>query len=141
MCNGGQMSQLTVYYDELCVLCSAEIHHYKKQTGSDQISFIDITSDSFDASKEGIDPYQAHKIMHAKTNQGKILTKIDSFVAIWEILPKYHWLFRISQIRWIRFLMDIGYIIFATIRPYLPRKNKADCQESPFCEIPNQRKK
>lgn len=134
MCDGGQMNQLTVYYDELCVLCSAEIHHYQKQKGSDQISFVDITSDDFDAAQEGIDPYQAHKIMHAKKD-GKILTKIDSFVAIWALLPKYHWLYSLSQIRWIRFLMDVGYIIFAAIRPYLPRKNKALCQNSPYCEI------
>ena len=141
MCNGGQMSQLTVYYDELCILCSAEIHHYKKQEGSDQISFVDITSKAFEAAKEGIDPYLAHKIMHAKNSQGKVLTKIDSFVAIWKLLPKYQWLYRLSQIKWIRFLMDIGYILFATARPYLPRKNKADCQDSPFCEITTPRKK
>ncbi|MBC7457337.1 MAG: DUF393 domain-containing protein [Bdellovibrionaceae bacterium] len=135
------MSQLTVYYDELCVLCSAEIHHYQKQKGSDQIKFIDITSDAFDAAKEGIDPYQAHKIMHAKNNEGHILTKIDSFIAIWSVLPKYHWLYNLSQIRFIRFLMDIFYVIFAAARPYFPRKNKVTCQDSPFCEIQTPRKK
>lgn len=135
------MSQLTVYYDELCVLCSAEIHHYQKQKGSDQIRFVDITSDTFDAAKEGIDPYQAHKIMHAKNNKGVVLTKIDSFVAIWALLPKYRWLHKLSQIKFVRFLMDIGYIIFATVRPYLPRKNKAACQDSPFCEIQTPRNK
>lgn len=129
------MSQLTVYYDELCVLCSAEIHHYKKQIGSDQIHFVDITSNSFDAKAEGIDPYQAHKIMHAKNNEGRVLTKIDSFVAIWKLLPKYRWLYNLSQIRFVRFFMDVGYILFATVRPWLPRKNKADCSDSPFCEI------
>lgn len=141
MRDGGQMSQLTVYYDELCVLCSAEIHHYQKQKGSDQIKFVDITSDAFDATQEGIDPFQAHKIMHAKNSEGKVLTKIDSFIAIWSLLPKYRWLYRLSQVRWIRFFMDIGYVVFATVRPYLPRKNKADCQDSPFCEIPTPRKK
>jgi predicted DCC family thiol-disulfide oxidoreductase YuxK len=141
MRDGSQMSSLTVYYDELCVLCSAEINHYKKQRGSEQITFVDITADSFDAAKEGINPFEAHKIMHAKNKDGKILTKIDSFVAIWALLPKYRWLYNLAQWKVVRFFMDIGYIIFAALRPYLPRKNKKDCQDSPFCEIQTPRKK
>ncbi len=141
MRDGSQMSLLTVYYDELCVICSAEINHYRKQSGSDQITFIDITSDSFSASNEGIDPYLAHLIMHAKKSDGTLLTKMDAFVAIWSLLPKYLWLYKLSQIRLIRFLMDIGYMIFATVRPYLPRKNKDACKDSPYCETHSPRKK
>jgi predicted DCC family thiol-disulfide oxidoreductase YuxK len=135
------MSQLTVYYDELCVLCSAEINHYRKQKGSDQITFVDITADSFNALNEGIDPYLAHLVMHAKKSDGTILSKVDAFVAIWSLLPKYHGLYKLSQIQFIRFFMDIGYVIFAAVRPYLPRKNKDGCKDSPFCEIHNPRKK
>ena len=135
------MNQLTVYYDELCVLCSAEINHYKKQAGSDQIRFVDITSDSFNPKAEGIDPYLAHKVMHAKSGDGKILTKMESFIAIWKLLPKYRWLYDLSGVKPIRLLMDAGYVVFATVRPYLPKKNKADCQDSPYCDIQPKRKK
>lgn len=129
------MSTLTVYYDELCVLCSAEINHYRKQKGSEHILFVDITSDSFNAQAEGVDPFLVHQVMHAKNKSGLLLTKMEAFIAIWELLPQYRWLFKLSQIKWIRFLMDVGYAIFARLRPYLPKKNKADCSQSPYCEI------
>ncbi len=127
--------QLTVYYDELCVLCAKEIHHYQKQTGSENINFVDITAKNFDAKNEGVDPFLVHKNMHAKKNDGEILTKINAFIAIWEILPKYHWLAKLSKKSAIKKLMDAGYYIFAEVRPYLPKKIRPeDCSDSPYCE-------
>ncbi len=129
------MKQLTVYYDEMCVLCAKEIHHYQKQLGSDNINFVDITSPYFDAAKEGVDPFAVHKVMHAKKNDGTLLTKVEAFIAIWQILPKYQWLYKISQNTLVRKLMDTGYVAFAAARPYLPKKkNRDDCSDSPFCE-------
>jgi hypothetical protein len=31
--------------------------------------------------------------------------------------------------------MELGYVVFSKVRPYLPRK-KFDCDGSPYCEIP-----
>ncbi len=129
------MDQLTVYYDELCVLCSKEIHHYQKQTGSENIRFVDITSDKFDAKIEGVDPFEVHQIMHAKKSDGTILTRIAAFQAIWSILPKYRWLHRFSQVKFVKKLMDLGYEVFAAARPYLPKKKKNLCADSPYCEL------
>ncbi len=130
------MMQLTVYYDEMCMLCAKEIHHYQKQLGSEQIRFVDITADNFDAKTEGVDPFLVHKIMHAKLNDGKLHTKIDAFVQIWKVLPKYHWLAKLSENRIVKKLMDAGYVVFAEVRPYLPKKKKMnDCSQSPYCEI------
>ncbi len=127
---------LTVYYDGLCVLCSAEINHYRKKPESHKIHFFDITTPSFDPKKEGVDPFLVHKVMHAKNKDGQILTKMDSFIAIWKILPSYHWLYKISQNKFARTMMDAGYIAFATARPYLPRKKDSnDCANSPYCEL------
>ena len=127
--------QLTVYYDELCVLCSKEIHHYQKLSGSENIRFVDITAPNFDAVREAVDPYNVHKNMHAKTNDGQLLTKINAFIAIWEILPKYHWLAKISKNYFIKKTMDAGYVVFAEIRPYLPKKQRQNnCSDSPYCE-------
>lgn len=137
---------LTVYYDGLCVLCAREINHYKKQTGSQKIKFMDITSDNFDPKIEGVDPFEVHKIMHAKTKDGKILKKIDAFVAIWKILPKYNFLYKLSQNKAVKKLMDLFYVLFAAVRPYLPKRSKAKrdaelCEESPFCDIKNVKNK
>jgi predicted DCC family thiol-disulfide oxidoreductase YuxK len=130
------MKQLTVYYDELCVLCAKEIHHYQKQVGSENILFVDITSETFDAKAEGVDPFLVHQIMHSKTNDGKLHTKIDAFIQIWKVLPKYHWLVTLAENNFVKNMMDAGYFLFAEIRPYLPKKKKnQDCSQSPYCEI------
>jgi predicted DCC family thiol-disulfide oxidoreductase YuxK len=126
---------LTVYYDGLCLLCSTEIDHYKKQSGSEKINFVDITSAHFDAVKENLDPYAVHKILHSRKNSGQLLVKLDAFRAIWEILPKYKWLYRLSEKKVIRKLMDLGYSIFSYLRPFLPKKKNSSCESSPYCSI------
>ncbi len=130
------MKKLTVYYDGLCQLCSREINHYKIQAGADLIDFIDITSASFDATTEGLDPIQAHRVMHVKTTTGELLTAVDAFIEIWKTLPKYKWAANIAQISIIKKVLLIAYYIFAIgIRPYLPKRKNNDCSASPYCSV------
>ena len=125
---------ITVYYDGLCHLCSREILHYRKQAGQDQIIFVDITDDAFDAAAENLDSKKIHEAMHVRKSSGQIATGIDAFITIWQTLPNYHWLARLAKISLVRAMLVIGYNVFAKIRPYLPRKTK-DCETSPYCEI------
>jgi predicted DCC family thiol-disulfide oxidoreductase YuxK len=130
------MSQkLTIYFDGLCRLCSLEINHYKKQKGAEQMDFVDITAPTFDAKKQGVDPFLVHKIMHVKRG-AKIYTKVDAFVEIWKELPKYNWAVGLANNKLVRPFLNIGYEAFALVRPYLPRK-KENCEDSPYCETHN----
>ncbi len=130
------MKKLTVFYDGLCQLCSREINHYKTQAGADLIQFVDITSSTFDAAAEGIDPVKAHQVMHVKTTKGEILIAVDAFIEIWKVLPRYKWAARIAQIYLVKKILLIFYYIFAIgIRPYLPKRKNNDCSESPYCPI------
>ncbi len=134
------MTTLTVYYDNLCVVCSKEITHYQKQSGSEKIRFVDITDKNFKPELEGVDPYLVHKIMHVKNSSGHLLTKIDAFKAIWKHLPKYNWLDRLSDYYPVRKILDYSYETFVVARPYLPRKKINDCSASPYCETHNLKK-
>lgn len=122
-----------VYYDGLCLLCSKEIEHYRNQTGSDSIDFIDITDPRFDAKEEGLDPFLVHKVMHVKTPSGELKTEVDAFIAIWQQLPRYHKVAQLAQIKSIRRVLNLGYKGFVIVRPYLPRKSQG-CENSPYCE-------
>lgn len=122
-----------VYYDGLCILCSKEIDHYRRQTGSDSIEFIDITSSQFDATSEGLDPFLVHKVMHVRNPAGELKTGVDAFIAIWEQLPKYKKLATLAQKKSVRGLLNFGYRGFVVIRPYLPRRSQG-CENSPYCE-------
>ena len=123
-----------VYYDGLCQLCSREINTYRNAKGAERIAFIDITDESFNPKIEGLDPKRIHQVMHVKDSSGKIMTGVDAFITIWRTLPNYNWLARIVDQSPIKNIAKIGYVGFAKVRPFLPRKKKLDCSESPYCE-------
>lgn len=126
--------QGTIYFDGLCRVCSAEINHYRRLTGSENFLFVDILSADFDAKKHGLDPSQVHKVMHVRDKAGRLYTGVDAFRAIWQEIPRYRRLAKWSENRIVRLGLEFGYETFVKIRPYLPRR-KADCAASPYCEI------
>lgn len=132
--------KLKIYYDGLCILCSREIDHYKKLRGSEKLEFIDITDSSFDAKKEGLDPFEVHKVMHVRTPSGQTYTKVRAFVEIWKHLPRYRWAVPIALNPVVKPILEAGYSLFARTRPYLPKRKKL-CENSPFCEINDQTKR
>lgn len=125
---------LKIYYDGLCPLCSREIDHYRKQSGSEMLLFVDITGQDFNPGKEGLDPLLVHRVMHVKTSDGELKTGVDAFIAIWEILPRYQWMARLAKRSLVHAILQGGYAIFAQVRPFLPRKSR-DCKQSPYCEV------
>ena len=128
-----KLNNLQVYYDGLCKVCSFEIEHYKKQIGSENIDFIDITLPSFNASAEGLDPFLVHKYLHAKKPSGEIVSGVETFRLIWQELPKYNWAHRLSHNFAVNSVLNLGYKIFVKARPYLPR-HKDLCKDSPYCD-------
>ncbi len=130
-----QNETLSVYFDGLCPLCSREIDQYRKASGSNKISFVDITDDGFDAIANGLDPKSVHEVMHVKTGTGDIQIGVDAFIAIWQTLPDWNWLARLAKNPLLRPFLNGGYYVFAKIRPFLPRKTKG-CEQSPYCETP-----
>lgn len=130
---GAQKKKLTVYFDGLCPLCSREIDHYRIQSGSENIDFTDITAESFDAGAEGLDPKLIHKYMHIRKSDGEVQTGVDAFIAIWDVLPRFNWMAKFANKTYVRPFLNVGYLGFAAVRPYLPRKSR-DCETSPYCE-------
>lgn len=127
---------VTIYFDGLCPLCSREIDHYRKARGAHRLRFVDITSPQFDAASEGVDPHLVHKVMHVKGVDGRFHTGVDAFIHIWKTLPGYRWLAKVVRKKPIHRVAEIGYAGFARVRPYLPRKKREDCSQSPYCEMP-----
>lgn len=131
-----KFDKAAIYYDGLCMVCSAEINHYRRLPGSENFAFVDITASDFSAAEHGIDPQLAHKVMHVRGKDGKLHQGVDAFRAIWREIPRYQFLFKISGNSVLRSVLDLGYEAFTKIRPYLPRKKEA-CADSPYCELKN----
>ncbi|MBX9769242.1 MAG: DUF393 domain-containing protein [Bdellovibrionales bacterium] len=124
-----------VFYDGLCVVCSLEMKHYEKKARGTNLRFVDISSPEFDATKLGLDPIQVQKVMHARTEDGEIKTGVDAFIAIWKQLPGYGPLAQLVQLPLLRPAADLGYSLFARIRPYLPRKQGKVACTTERCHI------
>ncbi len=127
-------SEGVIYYDGLCLACSTEINHYRKQQGSENFLFLDITDSNFHPETHGIDPRQAHKAMHVRDTSGKLHQGVDAFQAIWRELPRYNFLYRLSKRPAVRSILELGYKAFVKVRPFLPRKKQV-CAASPYCEV------
>ena len=113
-----------IFFDGQCIVCSLEILHYKK-IAPQLFSIIDISAPEFNAQKYNLDNKLVNKYIHVCVD-GKVYTKIDAFVQIWKVLPDnqkwFKLLLKMSSIKFIRFFMDIVYVIFAHLRPFLPKK-------------------
>lgn len=130
--NKVSQTEITVFYDGLCQLCSREISHYKKMSGADNISFVDITSAGFDAAAEGLDPIKVHQSLHVKDRQGRTFVGVDAFIQIWSQLTKLKKVVPVASFWPVKKILDSGYYLFAKVRPLLPRK---ECADSPYCEV------
>lgn len=119
-----------VFYDANCIVCDTEISYYRKQKNSDLINWVNISDHNFDPSVYEIENLPFKKKLYAKKNN-QLYDGIDTFLLIWETLQIWHIMIKISKIKPIRKIMDIGYYFFTVIRPYLPKRNKCEDQ----CQI------
>ena len=124
---------LKVYFDGLCPLCSTEIDHYKKKKRAARIEFVDISDSGFSAHKEGLDPRQIHAQFHVKTKEGQIYVGVPAFVEIWKVLQIWTPMQSLALHPTTRPIFELGYALFAKIRPYFRRKENCEshCQKSP----------
>jgi len=116
-------NKVKIFYDGLCHLCSYEMEHYQKLSGSENLEFVDITHPDFVASDYNLDPTQVQKALHVIDKDGHLRTAVDAFIAIWETLPGYISVARIASVKPVKAIMTLGYHAFAKIRRYLPKKS------------------
>ncbi len=114
---------MKVFYDGNCYVCDFEMGSYKKRCGEKQkIEFVDITSEGFDAKKEGLDPEDVKKSFHVKIGDEKI-SGVEAFINIWDRIGPYNILGKVARKPVIRPLLECSYKLFVVIRPFLPRKD------------------
>jgi predicted DCC family thiol-disulfide oxidoreductase YuxK len=124
--------RLTLFYDGLCPLCSLEVAHYRKRAVEGTVAFVDITDPLFDAARHGLDPRRVHEVMHVKVGD-ELRTGVDAFFALWDVVPGHRWLARLARLPGVYSLLKLLYHGFAKVRPWLPRRRRAEC-ESGSCK-------
>ncbi len=115
----------TIFYDELCQLCSREIDLFRKRVPDGSLRFIDISDPSFDATQHGVDAKLVHKEMHVRDEQtGELHVGVQALVAMWECVPGFRWLAKLTRLPVLRSFARLGYVLFAWLRPRLPKRKR-----------------
>lgn len=78
-----------VLFNETCPICRAEISAYQRRALRDGLP---IRFDTLDRAEDwGLTPDQAAKRLHV-WHDGKILSGVDAFRALWQQMPHLRWL-------------------------------------------------
>ncbi len=126
---------LKVFYDGSCIVCATEIEHYLRKDLDDKLTAIDISHTDFDPVPYHISLADFMHQLHAIDQDGQIFKGVDSFWAIWQAFPTstvYGIMGRIIRLPVVNRLAQIGYWLFANVRPYLPKRHQC---ESGTCSI------
>ncbi|MEX0337967.1 MAG: thiol-disulfide oxidoreductase DCC family protein [Arenibacterium sp.] len=110
--------ELTVYFDGACPLCTIEIDHYKAQTGAEKIRFVDASAPGAELGAD-LSPEQALARFHVRDRNGALCSGAAGFASIWQVLPKWRWLARITRLPGVLWMMECGYRGFLPLRPIL----------------------
>ncbi|MCB1519032.1 MAG: DUF393 domain-containing protein [Hyphomicrobiaceae bacterium] len=111
---------LTVYFDGACPLCRAEINHYRKQTGADALSFVDVSK--ADAKlPAGLDRIDAMARFHVADTHAGLRSGAAAFVLVWEKLPRWQWAARLAKLPGAMLLLEGLYRLFLPVRPFMSR--------------------
>ena len=125
----------TIYFDGLCQLCSREIDTFQWLVRDGSLAYVDITLPDFDATAHGVDPVAVNRHMHVRDEQtGRMLVGVDALAGMWECVPGFRWLAWLSRLPVLRQLSDVGYEVFAWVRPKLPKRRRDLC-DSGRCAV------
>lgn len=85
----------TVLYNANCPVCSYEIDHYAAYADREALPLrFDDLNDATMLADWGLDADTAARRLHVM-KEGQLLAGIPAFIALWQDMPKYHWLARV----------------------------------------------
>ena len=118
--------KLKIFYDGLCIICRTEIKAYEKWDKQGKLELVDISHPQFSAEAEGLETKLVQKYLHIKMPDGRILTGVDTFIAVWKTLDIFKLLTKVAENSIGRKFFDLGYPVFVIARPYIPRRKTCD---------------
>lgn len=112
-------SVLTVFYDGSCQLCAAEIGVYRRCSGAERLTFVDVSSHDDGQVTAGLTNADALQRFHVRNADGSLASGAKGFGLMWLALPGWHWLGRVVLLPGVLQLSDLAYCAFLVFRPAL----------------------
>lgn len=110
------VNMINVFYDDRCPLCRREIEYYKKLSASTEIKWSGISENILTLEKYGISYIESLKVLHAINEDNQMVYGVDTFILIWQQLPKWKWIAKFVELPLIYQLSKGIYRIFAKWR-------------------------
>ena len=108
---------LTVFFDGSCPICSKEIAFYKTRVGADTLSWIDVSDRNAAITQELVSRDELMARFHVQNSDGQLVSGGAAFAELWASLPAFKIFGKFFKLPILRFLIDLGYDIFLTLRP------------------------
>jgi predicted DCC family thiol-disulfide oxidoreductase YuxK len=83
-----------IFYDGGCPLCRREIAHYRRLDRHGAVEWVDLWTAPERLRRAGLDTRQAMARLHVIASDGRLLSGVPGFVAVWRRLPYYRHLAR-----------------------------------------------
>lgn len=127
-------SKPIIFYNGACPICRREIEHYDRldQSGANSLSFVDISEPGSIAAELSLEQDDAKRRLHVLDEDGRLLSGIPAFAAIWDRLPRYRWLSALVRLPILRSLLPWLYepIAFALYQMDKRRGNHCPASSS-----------
>ena len=108
---------LTVFFDGSCPICSKEINFYKMRTGADELSWVDVSDEEIPIPIQTRSREELMARFHVLSSSGELVSGGAAFAELWASLPAFKIFGKCFKLPILRFLIDVGYDIFLTLRP------------------------
>ena len=110
---------LTVFFDGSCPICSKEINFYKMRAGADELSWVDVSDEEIPIPIQTRSREELMARFHVLSSSGELVSGGAAFAELWASLPAFKIFGKIFKLPILRYLIDVGYDIFLTLRPKL----------------------
>ncbi|MFZ6817417.1 thiol-disulfide oxidoreductase DCC family protein [Undibacterium sp. Ji22W] len=107
----------TIYFDGACPLCAKEIATYQNWQGAERIEWIDASRCADIALGTQLERTQALAKLHARDENGMLVSGAAAFVMMWRQLPALKWITPFLGQAWMIRALDYLYEGFLKIRP------------------------
>jgi len=107
---------VTMYYDGACPVCSREVSLYRKLDREGAIRWHDVSASEGDLGNDGVNQADALSVLHARLRDGRLVTGVAAFIAVWERLPGFKLFTRLARWRPINWMLETGYAWYAPRR-------------------------
>lgn len=108
---------VTVYYDGTCALCRREIERYRASGAGDRLDYVDLADERSADRASGLDRAAAKLRLHARRTDGKLVTGLDAYSAVWQQIPAWQGAGRLLTSPGFRQIAGAVYWVYLRYRP------------------------